>query len=109
MSDYDKEFYGEELSLFNEEMTTERALEVLDTIPTKGEQVDALEMAIKALKKQLPKECEVITQDTDVKIGSGIFKKGTRIYKCVCDEFIAPHHKYCPECGQRISIEREDK
>ena len=33
-------------------MTKEEALKVLDTIPTIGEQVDALEMAIKALEQQ---------------------------------------------------------
>ena len=32
-------------------MTIDEALEVLDTIPTIGEQVDALEMAIKALEQ----------------------------------------------------------
>lgn len=32
------------------EMTQEEALSILDTIPTIGRQVDALEMAIKALK-----------------------------------------------------------
>ena len=33
-------------------MTKEEALEILDWIPTKGEEVDALEMAIEALKNQ---------------------------------------------------------
>lgn len=33
-------------------MTREEALKVLDTIPTIGEQVDALEMAIKALEQE---------------------------------------------------------
>lgn len=33
-------------------MTREEALQILDTIPTIGEQVDALEMAIKALENQ---------------------------------------------------------
>ena len=33
-------------------MTIEEAIEILDTIPTIGEQVDALEMAIKALQNQ---------------------------------------------------------
>ena len=32
-------------------MTREEALKILDTIPTIGEQVDALEMAIKALEQ----------------------------------------------------------
>ena len=33
-------------------MTREEALEILDTIPTIGEQVDALDMAIKALERE---------------------------------------------------------
>ncbi len=33
-------------------MTREEALKVLDTIPTIGDQVDALEMAIKALENE---------------------------------------------------------
>lgn len=37
-------------------MTNEEALEILDTIPTIGEQVDALEMAIKALSKDVAKK-----------------------------------------------------
>ena len=38
-------------------MTREEALKVLDTIPTIGEQVDALEMAIKALEQQSCEDC----------------------------------------------------
>ena len=36
-------------------MTKEEALKILDTIPTIGDQVDALEMAIKALEEQSDK------------------------------------------------------
>ena len=39
------------------EMTREEALQILDTIPTIGEQVDALEMAIKALEQEL-RDCK---------------------------------------------------
>ena len=38
-------------------MTREEALKVLDTIPTIGEQVDALEMAIKALEQEPYEDC----------------------------------------------------
>jgi hypothetical protein len=38
-------------------MTKEEALKVLDTIPTIGEQVDALEMAIKALEQEPCEDC----------------------------------------------------
>ena len=38
-------------------MTKEEALKVLDTIPTIGEQVDALEMAIEALEQEPCEDC----------------------------------------------------
>ena len=38
-------------------MTREEALQILDTIPTIGEQVDALELAIKALEQEL-RDCK---------------------------------------------------
>lgn len=38
-------------------MTKQEALEILDTIPTIGEQVDALEMAIEALAKESSEDC----------------------------------------------------
>lgn len=38
-------------------MTREEALTILDTIPTIGEQVDALEMAIETLEKEPCEDC----------------------------------------------------
>lgn len=45
-------------------MTNEEALEILDTIPTIGEQVDALEMAIEALEqtKWIPVKWHIKTE-----------------------------------------------
>lgn len=40
-------------------MTYEEAIKILDTILTIGEQVDALEMAIEALEKQIPKKPKI--------------------------------------------------
>lgn len=40
-------------------MTKEEALQILDTIPTISEQVDALEMAIKALSQEPKSPCDV--------------------------------------------------
>lgn len=37
-------------------MTKEEALEILDTIPTIGEQVEALEIAIKSLEREIKGE-----------------------------------------------------
>ena len=41
-------------------MTREEALAILDTIPTIGEQVDALEMAIEALEGNTASETDVL-------------------------------------------------
>ena len=72
-------------------MTKEEALKVLDTIPTISEQVDALEMAIKALEQQ-PKRGKWIN-NPDADYGGGFFmcsECGTEFYDV---------GKYCPECG----------
>lgn len=52
-------------------MTKEEALKVLDTIPTIGEQVDALEMAIKALEQTrwIPIKIRLITEEEKEEIG----------------------------------------
>ena len=45
-------------------MTREEALQILDTIPTIGEQVDALEMAIEALSAEPCDKCVYSTKDS---------------------------------------------
>ena len=48
-------------------MTREEALQILDTIPTIGEQVDALEMAISALTLKSPCSlCRFRNEDTGI-------------------------------------------
>lgn len=51
-------------------MTREEALEILDTIPTIGEQVDALEMAIEALEQERPEiiRCKNCRHDNNCEI-----------------------------------------
>jgi rubrerythrin len=74
-------------------MTREEALEILDTIPTIHEQVEALEMAIKALENQKTGHWEYVQYDGNHKIGN---------YHCsVCRHIIIPfeNQKYCPNCG----------
>lgn len=44
-------------------MTREEALQILDTIPTIGEQVDALEMAMQALSQE---PCELLIIKSDI-------------------------------------------
>ena len=69
-------------------MTREEALKVLDTIPTIGEQVDALEMAIKALEQQPSREWKEIYAESE---GSNSWI-----------EFKCPHcgHSYGMESGE---------
>lgn len=53
-------------------MTKEEALKILDTIPTIGDQVDALEMAIKALEEQSD---EIILHNDTVIIEPSVYVK----------------------------------
>ena len=83
-------------------MSREEALQILDTIPTIGEQVDALEMAIKALEQE-------------PKIGRWIEKDGydgDTYYDCSeCGESWTTIEgtpwnngmKFCPNCGARMA------
>lgn len=53
-------------------MTKEEALKILDTIPTIGDQIDALEMAIKALEEQSD---EIILHNDKVIIEPSLYVK----------------------------------
>lgn len=46
-------------------MTKEEALRILDTIPTKGDEVDALEMAIEALEQKVDVSTNTLDIPTD--------------------------------------------
>lgn len=61
-------------------MTTEEALKILDTIPTISEQVDALEMAIKALENSswVPITYREMTQEEK----NEFTVEGTKILNC---------------------------
>jgi len=61
-------------------MTREEALQILDTIPTIGEQVDALEMAIEALSAE---PCEDY-----IKIPKGSLKYADKDYVCYKREWL---------------------
>ena len=67
-------------------LTTEEALAILDTIPTIGEQVDALEMAIESMKHvpcYLDSPCEY--QNKDIKIPKVTASGWNVITKCPMD------------------------
>ena len=79
-------------------MTREEALQILDTIPTIGEQVDALEMAISALEQE---PLENIRAEIASHIGGcGFLNDGLDLALEIID-------KYCPSCGAKM--ESEDK
>lgn len=61
-----------------------------------------------ALEKQLPNKATVITANKDTQIGTGVWKKGTKIYKCKCGSFLLRYYKFCPECGQAIDWEARE-
>ena len=115
-------------------MTREEALQILDTIPTISEQVDALEMAIQALSQEPCDKCKYFDgnscQHYDYKVGytqgykdaqkqkSGkwtkMFLTDTRDIYCQCSEcgfihkFIDGHtaqYNFCPNCAAKMESE----
>lgn len=80
-------------------MTYEKAIKILDTIPTIGEQVDALEMAIEALEKQMPKKPDFTDDYYDVAVCPCChqyeFEYGTTTWQMA----------FCPNCGQSLNWE----
>lgn len=77
-------------------MSEEEALQILDTIPTIGNQVDALEMAIDALEKARPME----TGPDEL----GISARNPVITPCgnCGTELTDRMWGFCPWCGQKI-------
>lgn len=80
-------------------MTNEEAIAILDTIPTIGEQVDALEMAIEALQERKTGHW-IITARNGVLCSE--CKSGTRRMPML---FGKPLYKYCPFCGLKMEVD----
>ncbi|MBO7733858.1 MAG: hypothetical protein J6S67_14945 [Methanobrevibacter sp.] len=74
-------------------MTREEALEILNTIPTIHEQVDALEMAIEALENQKTGHW---IKDEEMSIMFDIWKCSE------CGGGGDKHFKYCSYCGSKM-------
>lgn len=75
-------------------MTKEEALEILDTIPTIHEQVDALEMAIEALENQKTGHwIEREIEDT---------MRWKECSECHSEYPNMSGLKYCPNCGAKM-------
>ena len=79
----------------SDKMTNEEALAILDTIPTIGEQVDALEMAIEALQKELPDTWIIGRED-----GRLTYTHDTED----CLTTVNVHFPYCPYCGKKMKL-----
>ena len=85
------------------DMSVEEALAQLDTIKTIGDQVDALEMAIDSLKREIP-SCPIIKKQFT---RYGLLSKRIEEYGCPrCIKRIAKDQEKrlirCPYCGQII-------
>ena len=61
-----------------------------------------LEEVRETVEKQKAKKISTHVNDSDIKIGNVVFRKGTKAHKCQCDRLVMRGYKFCPECGQRI-------
>ena len=78
-------------------MTREEAIEILNTIPTISEQVDALEMAIKALEQQpILDKIRAEIEELDLFYDNDYFS-GNREPMYMCNEVIKILDKYKAE------------
>lgn len=51
---------------------------------------------------RLPVRPTNLTSENDIKIGSFLFRKGTKIYKCKCNEWVGYRDSFCKHCGQKL-------
>ena len=80
-------------------MTNKEAIRILKNIKEDNYNyviTGAMEVAIKAVKKQIPKKLEYVA----------IENEGHNICCMLCGEEIYRISKFCPECGQAIDWER---
>lgn len=81
-------------------------LEMTNGLPCRTfyeKQEEMLIKAIPALEKQIPIKPEAKKTDDPIKIGNGIFGKGTTVYFCpTCGTFTTRAHKHCDNCGQKF-------
>ena len=64
---------------------------------------EPLEIAIKALEKQIPRKTDVKIHNEDTRIGSVIFQSGTKVHYCPqCRMLVTGSDKYCRNCGQAL-------
>jgi DNA-binding protein H-NS len=73
------------------------------------EQEKAVDLAIEALGKKVPKKPVKCTTNKPVKIGNVTFSKGTSIYKCPNCGGLITYYKYCCSCGQALDWGDDNK
>ena len=78
-------------------------------IPDYKEQIpeyyEAMELAINALEKQIPKQIVTEVQAEDLKVGHVTFKAGTKTFFCpACNRAITLAGSYCGWCGQAVIL-----
>ena len=83
----------------------ERDLNCLKGNKSLPDSVEAMEVAINALEKQIPKQIVTKVQAEDLKVGHVTFKAGTKTYYCpACNNAITLASSYCGWCGQAVVL-----
>lgn len=68
--------------------------------------IDAFNMAIKALEKQIPKQIVTKLQKEDLKVCHVTFKAGTKTYYCPdCNKSVTLSDTCCRWCGQKLKLD----
>lgn len=71
-----------------------------------GKAFEDIEMAIKALEKQIPKQIVTKVQAEDLKVGHVTFKAGAKTYYCPdCNKAITLSDTCCRWCGQKLKLD----
>lgn len=83
----------------------ERDLNCLKQNKALPDSIEAMELAINALEKQIPKQIVTKVQAEDLKVGHVTFKAGTKTYYCpACNNVITLASSYCGWCGQAVIL-----
>ena len=93
-------------------MTREEAIEIIKRVDICANAAEtARDMAIDALKKQMPQKPIPHKVDaTAIIIGSTTWCKGTTVHKCpCCSSFISKLYSFCFKCGQAFDWGKDDE
>lgn len=86
----------------------EEAIQFVDELIANGVVVSKMETTTDK-DTNVPSKVVPHKVDTDhVHVGSGIWRKGTTVYKCPkCQTFVMRYCKFCFECGQALDWQTE--